>query len=126
MAYIGSAELLFREPQNWECGIITEDTNAIAQPELAIEQIKSDSIRYLGGTRACVLHICVDSLLARSIAGKFNEGCLDELSSSLDDVEKAIAEVDMPWAYAFESGGPLTSKNRHDMIMQLQQLIATL
>lgn len=50
VAYIGSANFSSESQQNWECGIITEDANAIAQLELALEQIKADSIRYLGGS----------------------------------------------------------------------------
>jgi phosphatidylserine/phosphatidylglycerophosphate/cardiolipin synthase-like enzyme len=123
VAYIGSANFSSESQHNWECGIITVDANAIAQLEMAVEQIKADSIRYIGGSTNLLFSTftTIYSLLD-SIWGKFNKDCLDELASSLDDVERAIAEIDMPWAFAFESGGPLTSKIDMNLLKQLQHL----
>jgi len=124
IAYIGSANFSSESQQNWECGIITEDANAIAQLELAVEQIKADSIRYLGESTAPLIatFATLQSFLD-PIWSKFTEDCLDEIASALDEVEGAIAEVDLQWAFAFESGGPLTSKIDMTLIGQLQQLI---
>jgi len=124
IAFVGSANFSSESRENWECGVITEDTTAISQLELAVEQIKADSVRYLGeSTRLlfatfATLHSCLDS-----IQDKLTEDCLDEIASTLDDIGRAVAKVDMPWAFAFESGGPLTSRIDMDQIERLQQLI---
>ncbi len=125
IAFVGSANFSSESQDNWECGVITEDTTAIAQLEQAVEQIKADSVRYLGASTDLLfasfatLQSCLDSL-----QDKLTEDCLDQIALTLDDTERAIAKVDMPWAFSFESGGPLTSRIDMNQIERLQQLIA--
>jgi hypothetical protein len=125
IAFVGSANFSSESQNNWECGVITDDTTAISQLEKAVEQIKADSVRYLGHSTDqlfapfATLQSCLDSA-----HNTLTEDCLDLIASSLDDVERAIAKVDMPWAFAFESGGPLTSRIDMDQIERLQQLVS--
>lgn len=74
VAYIGSANFSSESQQNWECGIITEDKNAIAQLEAAVEQIKADSIRYLGASTDLLTATFVElHSFLNSIWSKFTE-----------------------------------------------------
>ncbi len=125
IAFVGSANFSAESRNSWECGVIITDSTAISQLEQAVEQIKADSVRYLGHTTDqlfapfATLQSCLESA-----QDKLTEDCLDLIASALDDVERAIAKVDMPWAFGFDPGGPLTSKIDMDLIGRLQQLIA--
>ncbi len=124
IAYVGSANFSSESNRNWECGVIVEDANAIVELALAVEQIKADSIRYLGASTDLLVNTFATlQSFYDDIWSGLSEGCLDELASVLDDIEGAVAQVDMPWAFAFESGGPLTSRIDMALIRQLQQLI---
>lgn len=125
IAFIGSANFSAESRDNWECGVITTDSTAISQLEQAVELIKADSVRYLGHSTNLLfdpfatLNSCLEST-----QHKLTEDCLDLIDSALDDIERAISKVDMPWAFGFEPGGPLTSRIDLDQIGRLQQLIA--
>jgi hypothetical protein len=125
IAFVGSANFSDESQANWECGFITSDADAIAQLFAAVEQLKNDSIRYLGKP---VNELIAPSIELRQclsvIEAKLTEDCLDTLSGSLHDLKRAISAVDMPWAFAFESGGPLTSRIDMAILDQLESLVS--
>ena len=125
IAFVGSANFSEESPANWECGFITSDPIAIAQLAAAVTQIKHDSIRYLGKPFNALITPSLELRQCLSIiANKLTEECLDTLGGTLDDLRRAISAVDMPWAFAFESGGPLTSRIDMNMLDQLETLVS--
>lgn len=125
IAFVGSANFSEESKSNWECGFLTSDPAAIAQLSAAVEQIKHDSIRYLGKPVNALIAPSLELRQCLSImADKLTEECLDTLGGTLHDLRRAISTVDMPWAFAFESGGPLTSRIDMNMLDQIESLIS--
>lgn len=125
IAFVGSANFSEESQSNWECGFLTSDPAAIAQLFAAVEQIKLDSIRYVGKPVNALIGPSLElrhCLLV--IADKLTEDCLDTLGDTLHDLKRAISAVDMPWAFEFKSGGPLTSRIDMNLVGQMESLIS--
>lgn len=124
VAFVGSANFSSASSNNWEAGVIVRDSTTIAQLVTLVEEIKNDSIRFLGNISIdfmrplAVLKQCKDT-----IDSKMSEESFDDLGFGLHELRLAVGEGDELWAECEEVGGPLTSIIDMDLLERLEAIL---
>lgn len=125
IAFVGSANFSDESGANWECGVITSNEVTLVNLESVIEEIKRDSIQYLGEpTTKLFAHYAKLQGWLELLEDKVSEEDLDELGFWLGELEDAIEMIDRKWWASRQLGGPLTSFVDLDGIERLNTLIA--
>jgi hypothetical protein len=124
IGFVGSANFSVASSKNWETGVIVRDAATIAQLESLVNEIKADSVRFLGNVNVDFLRpLALLTQCWKTAQDKLTEACLDELGLALHELSQAIGSSDVLWGECEEEGGPITSHIEMQLITDLENLI---